>query len=149
MIRMVTQTLLLYIRMPGLLLLLRPVLPRILPLSPRIIRYPMRLMWGRSRLKKGWTLEEEKKLVSAIVDTLGTTSWASIAANIPGRDEKQCRQKWRNMSKKAAATSIGTWTVVEEENKLTSAVETFGTTSWATTAANVPGRNEKQCRQKW
>jgi myb proto-oncogene protein len=94
-----------------------------------------------------WTVEEEKKLASA-VDTVGTTSWAKIATNVPGRSETQCRKKWWNMSSKATATTRGTWTV-EEENKLVSAVETFGTNGWAKIAASAPGRSENQCRGKW
>jgi hypothetical protein len=100
-----------------------------------------------STVSGAWTTDEEKKLVSA-VETLGTTSWARIAVNVQGRNETQCRDKWQNMSKKAAATASGAWTAAEEI-KLASAVETFGTTGWAKVAAKVPGRNEKQCRQKW
>jgi hypothetical protein len=82
---------------------------------------------GKPRLQKMWTVEEEKKLVSA-VETFGTTIWANIAAHIPGRSDAQCYRKWQYLSSsKAAATSSGTWTV-EEEQKLASAVETFGTT---------------------
>jgi cytochrome c551/c552 len=88
-----------------------------------------------------WTVEENK-LVSA-VETFGTTSWATNAANVPG----QCSSKWRNKSRKAAATATGVWTV-EEDKKLVSAVATIGT-SWSNIAANVPGRNEKQCSSKW
>jgi hypothetical protein len=94
-----------------------------------------------------WTVEEEIKLVYA-VETFGATSWANIAANVPGRNEKQCYDKWQAMSKKAASTVTGTWTV-EEEKKLASAVETFGTTNWDKVAGNVPGRNDKQCWSKW
>jgi hypothetical protein len=94
-----------------------------------------------------WRGEEENKLVSA-VETYGGHNWNEIAKMIPGRSENQCRQKWRNMPRKASATASAAWTV-EEEKKLASSVETFGTTSWATTAANVPGRNEKQYCDKW
>jgi hypothetical protein len=94
-----------------------------------------------------WTVEEKKKLVS-MVDTFGTTSWANIAANVPGRNTIQCSRKWQNMSKKATATASGTW-AVEEESKLVSAIETFGTTNWAVIAANLPGRSESQCSSKW
>jgi myb proto-oncogene protein len=94
-----------------------------------------------------WRVEEENKLVSA-VETYGGHNWNEIAKMIPGRSENQCRQKWRNMPRKASATASAAWTV-EEEKKLASSVETFGTTSWATTAANVPGRNEKQYCDKW
>jgi stalled ribosome rescue protein Dom34 len=94
-----------------------------------------------------WTVEEENELVFA-VETYGTTSWAKIAGKVPGRNKKQCYDKWRKMSRKAAATSTGPWTV-EEEKKLASGVETFGTSSWAKIAENVPARTESQCYDKW
>jgi hypothetical protein len=98
-------------------------------------------------LRKGWTVEEEKRLVSVVM-TFGPTNWAKIAANVPGRDDTQCSSKWRNLSKKAGAAVSGAWTV-EEEKKLVSAVETFGTNRWAEVAVKVPGRNETQCCSKW
>jgi S-ribosylhomocysteine lyase LuxS involved in autoinducer biosynthesis len=103
------------------------------------------------------SVEEEKKLVSA-VEPFGTTSWAKIAANVPGRNEKQCRDKWHTANykclwhtmstKEPVPTAISHWTR-EEENKLVSAVETFGTAIWAKIAANIPGRTTKQCWSKW
>jgi hypothetical protein len=97
----------------------------------------------------GQTVEEEKKQ-AYVVETLGTASWANIAANVTGRNENQCSSKWQYMSRKATATRTvrGAWTL-EEEQKLASAVETLGTTSWAKIAVNIPGRNEIQCRTKW
>jgi hypothetical protein len=99
-----------------------------------------------------------------LAKTIGTASWAKTAANVLGRSESQCYQKWWNMSRKAsgeqnwasiavivqgrseiqcarrwqylstkkvAGTTGSIWTP-EEEKKLTSAVETYGTTSTAT-----------------
>jgi hypothetical protein len=102
---------------------------------------------GKSRPTERWAVEEEKKLVSAL-ETFGSHNWAKIAANVPGRNENQCKSKWWNMSKKATSTGTGTWTHVEEE-QLVSAVESFGTASWVKVAGGVPGRNETQCRNKW
>jgi hypothetical protein len=102
---------------------------------------------GTSRLKKRWTVVEEKKLASA-VETFGTNKWAKVAANVPGRNKSQCYTKWYYLSRMAASTTSGTWTV-EEEKQLVSAVATFGTVSWDNVAAHVPGRSEKQCTSKW
>jgi hypothetical protein len=102
---------------------------------------------GGGSKSKRWAVEEEKKLASA-VDTFGTSSWASIAAHVPGRNERQCSSKWQNISRRAVATTSGTWTE-EERKKLVSAVDTFGSHNWANIAVNVPGRNESQCLQKW
>jgi myb proto-oncogene protein len=106
---------------------------------------------GKSKLRKVWTVEEEEKLVS-VVETFGTDpdSWAEIAVNVPGRNESQCRSKWSHMSIKAAAAAGATtsWTA-EEEQKLASAVLTYGGRNWDKIAAKVTGRNENQCSAKW
>jgi hypothetical protein len=54
-------------------------------------------------MRKRWTVEEEHMLTSA-VKTFGTTNWPKIAANV-GRNKVQCKSKWSNMSRKAAATA--------------------------------------------
>jgi hypothetical protein len=87
-------------------------------------------------------------MLASAVETFGSTSWANIAANVPGRSENQCYQKWQRMSSKASATVRVAWTV-EEEKKLTSAVETFGAHNWAEIVKMVPGRKESQCYRKW
>jgi hypothetical protein len=106
-----------------------------------------------SRFRRGWTLEEEDKLVSA-VENCGACSWAEIATKVPGRSDRQCQSKWRNISKTTGGaatdtdTDTGAWTV-EEEKKLVSMVETFGTSSWAKVVPNIPGRSYIQCTSKW
>jgi hypothetical protein len=87
-------------------------------------------------------------MLASGVETFGATSWAKIAANVPGQNEIQCCQKWHYLLRKAVTTSSGAWTV-EEANMLASAVETFGAHNWTYVAVNVPGRSESQCRKKW
>jgi hypothetical protein len=94
-----------------------------------------------------WTVEEEKKLVYE-VEAYGGRDWAETAKMFPGRNENQCYQKWHNMSRLAPTNTSGTW-AVEEEKKLASAVEAFGSHTWARIAVNVPRRNENQCSSKW
>jgi hypothetical protein len=48
-----------------------------------------------------WTVEEVNKLVSA-VETHGGRNWAEIAKMVPGRNDRQCRRKWKHMSEKTA-----------------------------------------------
>jgi hypothetical protein len=60
---------------------------------------------GKPRLQERWTKAEEKRLVSAVA-TLGTTSWAKIAVNVPGRNEIQCSSsKWQYLLPKRAAAA--------------------------------------------
>ena len=49
----------------------------------------------RPGLVKGpWTSEEDEIIVTAINE--GVTRWSDIAARIPGRIGKQCRERWFN-----------------------------------------------------
>ena len=48
------------------------------------------------KLVKGpWTKEEDLK-VMALVDQHGPKKWSTIAASLPGRIGKQCRERWHN-----------------------------------------------------
>jgi uncharacterized protein (DUF2237 family) len=44
-----------------------------------------------------WTADENKKLRDA-VPTHGAKNWERIAALVPGRTHKQCRNRWRDAS---------------------------------------------------
>jgi hypothetical protein len=66
------------------------------------------------------------------------------------RDASSCTSAYTNVGVSGGGKSRKTkrW-AVEEEKKLVSAVEIFGTAnSWAQIAANVPGRNDTQCSNK-
>jgi hypothetical protein len=39
--------------------------------------------------------EEDKRLLAAVM-SLGTDDWIQIAAFVPGRNARQCRERWRN-----------------------------------------------------
>merc|ERR1711981_281699 len=45
--------------------------------------------------KRQWT-EEEDRIVCEHVRKLGPRKWSKIAANLPGRIGKQCRERWHN-----------------------------------------------------
>jgi hypothetical protein len=88
-----------------------------------------------------WTVEEEKKLVSA-VETSGTVNnWSKIAANIPGRSEIQCRSKWWNMSRKASAASSGNTKVEDSGDNIPSAE----TTTDGYTSGDEPPKKCRRC----
>jgi hypothetical protein len=45
--------------------------------------------------RKPWSDEEDGRLRS-LVKEHGTQQWAQIAQNMPGRNGKQCRERWHN-----------------------------------------------------
>ena len=65
---------------------------------------------------------------------------------MPGRDHVQCVQRW----KKALDPNLtkGPWTALEDQ--LLIAVKSQSETdSWSSIAEQIPGRNAKQCRERW
>ena len=48
-----------------------------------------------SLVKGPWTPEEDAKVVQ-LVNEYGPKKWSLIAANLPGRIGKQCRERWHN-----------------------------------------------------
>jgi hypothetical protein len=85
-----------------------------------------------------WSPEEDAKLTEAVTEFVN--DWVRVATLVPGRTNKQCRQRW-------TAVVDPTWTP-EEDAKLTKAVKEFGN-DWVRVAAMVPGRRHQQCRQRW
>jgi hypothetical protein len=56
--------------------------------------------------------EEDTALVEA-VRRLGTGDWSAIAAEIPGRNARQCRERWNNYANPRLTRDQ--WTVTEDE----------------------------------
>jgi hypothetical protein len=113
----------------------------------------------------GWTVEEEARLIDAVI-SYGEGHWAAVAALVSGRSELQCCKKWQQIAASVPSKqycdgkrySISTsgpgsrgfvgWTV-EEETRLIKAVITYGKGNWAAVAALVSDRSELQCCKKW
>ena len=45
--------------------------------------------------KGGWSPEDDAR-VTEHVNKIGAKKWSCIAAQVPGRTEKQCRERWHN-----------------------------------------------------
>jgi hypothetical protein len=48
------------------------------------------------RVVKRWTVEEHSLLVRLVEDMGTERTWPQIAAKMPGRTGKQCRERWLN-----------------------------------------------------
>jgi hypothetical protein len=109
-----------------------------------------RRIGGASGRTGKWTEDEDSNLKDA-VQTHGSKEWAEIAALLPGRTTKQCRQRWQevlNPTTGRASGRKGKWTSVED-SKLKDAVQTHGDKGWSAISALILGRTEKQCGQRW
>eukprot|EP00511_Aplanochytrium_stocchinoi_P003110 CAMPEP_0204832380 /NCGR_PEP_ID=MMETSP1346-20131115/13490_1 /ASSEMBLY_ACC=CAM_ASM_000771 /TAXON_ID=215587 /ORGANISM="Aplanochytrium stocchinoi, Strain GSBS06" /LENGTH=506 /DNA_ID=CAMNT_0051964153 /DNA_START=68 /DNA_END=1588 /DNA_ORIENTATION=+ len=91
-----------------------------------------------------WTSEEDDILEQA-VKTLGEKSWSAIAARLPGRVGKQCRDRWRNHL--CPEVKKGSWT--KEEDRLLFEHQNILGNQWAEIAKHVPGRTDLSVKNRY
>jgi myb proto-oncogene protein len=102
---------------------------------------------GSCRQYKGkWTVEDDRKLLDAVVLEHGSnSSWARVASMlVPGRTNLQCRQKWAETFDPNMTT--GKWTA-EEDAKLSDAINVHGN-DWVQVAVLFRGRSNTQVSSK-
>ncbi|CAM6104011.1 unnamed protein product [Calypogeia fissa] len=92
-----------------------------------------------------WTPEEDDALRQA-VQTHNARNWKLIAESVPTRTDVQCLHRWQKVLNPILVK--GYWTK-EEDDRMVELVNMFGTKRWAAIARCLPGRNGKQCRERW
>ena len=95
-----------------------------------------------------WTNEEItllKKLVEQYQDT--SPRWNDIASNFPNRTAVDCLSRWQILSSPPVIKGKGSWTS-EEDSILRDKRALYGR-KWAKIAAHLPGRQGKQCRERF
>jgi len=95
-------------------------------------------------LQKGKWSGEEDMLLRRLLSQLGFDNWVGIAANIPGRSSKQCRERWNHHLSPTVNTDNMT---VEEDEKLLSLHVKYGN-SWSKIAREMPGRTDNMVRSR-
>jgi len=98
-----------------------------------------------------WSAQEDE-LLKAAVEKYGDKNWRQIAEDVPGRTHLQCLQRW----KKALRPGLikGHWSK-EEDQKLLGLITAYtekgsiSNINWAAISQQIPGRNAKQCRERW
>ena len=94
--------------------------------------------------KSKWTSEEDDMLRKS-VEIHGTKNWTAIATLVPGRNPKQCRERWTaqldpNLTK-------GNWNI-EEDMVLLNVQKTHGN-SWAKISTFLPGRSPSAVKNRY
>ncbi|KAJ7539619.1 hypothetical protein O6H91_11G101900 [Diphasiastrum complanatum] len=92
---------------------------------------------GTNVVRGQWTPEEDRYLVE-LVNRFSPQKWSLIAANLPGRIGKQCRERWNNHLRPDIKRDV--WKP-DEERLLVSAHNRLGN-KWADISKLIPGRTE-------
>eukprot|EP01155_Anaeramoeba_flamelloides_P046220 Anaeramoba_flamelloidesc39554_g1_i1.p1 GENE.c39554_g1_i1~~c39554_g1_i1.p1 ORF type:complete len:220 (-),score=57.78 c39554_g1_i1:92-751(-) len=92
-----------------------------------------------------WDNQSEEKLIG-LVRKEKDGDWETIATNFPSFGPTDCLKRYRQL--KDIQTNKGPWNTTEDE-LLKYAIEKLGDVSWLHISSLVPGRNSKQCRERW
>jgi hypothetical protein len=96
------------------------------------------------RKREKFLPEEDVKLVS-LVGSYGTTSWETIAALMPGRNPRQCRERWKHhLSGDAVKVP---WSY-DDDRLLFEKMQTMGP-KWTSLATLFPGRTDIEIKTHW
>jgi hypothetical protein len=98
----------------------------------------------KPHLKARFTQQEDSKL-SEVVQELGTRDWQQVARQIPGRNARQCRERWLNYL--SPDVRNGPWTPAEEQLLLEKYAE-FGP-AWKRIATFFPTRTDINVKSRW
>lgn len=99
-----------------------------------------------SNFIKGKWSPEEDELLRVYVEELGEKKWKKISELMQTRSPLQCLHRWTKILRPGMIK--GPWTL-EEDQSLRQWVMAYGPNKWSLASRVIPGRNGKQCRERW
>uniref|UniRef100_A0A7S1CCU8 Uncharacterized protein n=1 Tax=Bicosoecida sp. CB-2014 TaxID=1486930 RepID=A0A7S1CCU8_9STRA len=107
-----------------------------------------RRFWQSSNpiVKGAWAPEEDALLVELLARVGDDVKvWGEIAGHVPGRNAKQCRERWVNNLD--PTVNKGPWTEAEDR-ALVAAQAELGN-KWSAIAERLPGRPDNAVKNRW
>lgn len=95
-------------------------------------------------VRSKFTKTEDKELTK-LVSRYGTNDWHGIADNLPGRNARQCKDRWFNYL--SPNVSNGPWSSHEDELLIEKQAE-YGA-KWRQIAACFPSRTDVSVKNRW
>ena len=97
------------------------------------------------RTKGNWSAQEDEELKNAIALVKGNISWEDISKKVPGRNPKQCRERWLyRLCPGVNKTPFQKWEdelIVLERQKIGN--------RWTAISAKLPGRTSYAVKNRW
>jgi hypothetical protein len=87
---------------------------------------------------------DEDHVLRQLVERFGTNSWSEIACVMPGRNSRQCRDRWKHY---LSGQSTNYWTP-EEDKMLTEKVQQFGM-KWTRISTFFLNRTDFDVKTRW
>jgi hypothetical protein len=102
-------------------------------------------MENPSKNKREKFLPEEDAVLRCLVEKHGTLSWEAIAAELPGRNARQCRERWKHYL--SGERLNDPWSN-EEDMLLFDKMQTIGP-RWTQLTQFFPGRTDIEIKSRW
>lgn len=98
----------------------------------------------KKRTRSKFHTDEDDHLVQ-LVAQYGDANWDRIAQEMPGRNVRQCRERWKHYL--SCTKPADPWTK-EEDDLISDKVQEIGG-KWTKIAALLPGRTDLQIKNRW